>query len=137
MKKKLLIYIGIPVLIIVIIAGLLTGPVYSAYFSQKTMRGLKTGSIDLGGKTKEEITALITTIKEDNQNAKIKWNENIADINICDSGIVLNIEKTIENVMKAGKTDFVDSVVSWYTGKTLNLSLMFQKNSLKLMLLQF
>ena len=55
MKKKLLFYIGIPSLIIVILAGLLSGPVYSAYFSEKSMRGLKSGSIDFGGKTKEEM----------------------------------------------------------------------------------
>lgn len=122
MKKKLLFYIGIPFLVIVILAGLLAGPVYSAYFSEKSMRGLKIGSISFGGKTKEEIVALVTTIKNDNQNTKIKWKENIADINIKDSGIVLNIEKSVDNIMKAGKESFIDSVVSWYMGNKAEFS---------------
>jgi len=116
MNKKLLIYIGVPILIILIIAGLLTGPVYSGYFSDKTMRGLKIGNLDVGGKTKEEITEIVTDIAKQNQNTEVIWHENVININLNESGINLDIEKTVEGVMKSGKTSFIDAVFSWYMG---------------------
>lgn len=117
-KKKVLkwIYIAVPVLIIVIAAGFLSGPVYGGYFSGKTMRGLKIGNIEAGGKTQDELTKTLTKITEKTEKAKIMWNGNEIELNLSESGILPDVEKTVENAMKAGKENFRSIVASWYGG---------------------
>ena len=69
-KKKNLkwLYILIPAVIILIIIGLLAGPVYSGYFSDKTMKNLKIGNISSGGKTVEQVKDILL---ENSENATV------------------------------------------------------------------
>ena len=117
-KNKMLkwVYICVPVLVVLIVIGALAGPVYSGYFSDKTMRGLKIGTTDVSGKTAEELTGIISGIYENAQTAEVVWNNTSFQVNLSEAGIALDIEKTVENALNAGRENFGKVVSSWYRG---------------------
>lgn len=85
--------------------------------SDKTVKGLKIGNIDIGKMTEEELRELLNEKIEASDSVKIKYDDTEFEISLRESGVNVDLDKTVENAMNAGrsfkerfgekKTDFV------------------------------
>lgn len=85
--------------------------------SDETVKGLKIGNIDIGKMTAEELRELLNEKIEASDSVKIKYNDTEFEISLRESGVTVDLDKTVENAMNAGrsfkerfgekKTDFV------------------------------
>lgn len=72
--------------------------------SDKTVKGLKIGNIDIGKMNEEELRELLTEKIEVADTARIKYNDTEFEISLSESGVKVDLDKTVENAMKAGRS---------------------------------
>lgn len=83
---------------------------YDAYYSAKVTSGVTMNSIMMGGKTEEEISALLDEEISKPKVVEVAVSDQKITLDLNSAGFSIDKEQTMENIRKAGKNNFFSAL---------------------------
>ncbi len=109
-KKKILIIIAAVLIVILGAAAVFAAPVYDAYFSEKSVKNITFMGENAGSMEKAQITDLVTVATEKERTVTISVNNEKITIDTSSAGVNIDIDKTVEKIMNAGKNNLFETM---------------------------
>lgn len=109
-KNKILIIIVAVLIVFLGAATVFAAPVYDAYFSQNSVKNITFMGNMAGSMEKEQIKNLVSEASQTEHNIIISVNDEKITVKALDTGIKVDIDKTVERIMNVGKNNLFETI---------------------------
>ena len=109
-KKTVIIILSALLLILIGVTAVFASPFIDSYFSDKTVKNVRFANTDIGRMTKAEIKKIVEKEANEPKNVKISVNETVIETDVSVAGVEIDVEKTADKIMKAGKNDVFEAM---------------------------
>lgn len=109
-KKTIIIALSVILVILIAMTGVFAMPVIDSYFSDETVKNIRFFNIDVGHMSKDEVKKLVEEKSQEQKNVKISVNDTLIETNIVEAGVEIDVEKTVDKIMKTGKNNVFEAM---------------------------